>query len=140
MPTSARRPSQERSQGNKEARISAAERARRAFVDQRARETWVSFGSALIDDDESPPLDFGYPVEIVLMKPRVIEVPTGDDLTIDVIVNGGVARTLTVLDGEEYSEDANVLPLAAGLYATFKVTNAAGAERLGITIHYRLMS
>lgn len=108
-------------------------------IDSRRTPLLFSFAGPLEEDVESPPLRPIHPTQIDLIVPQVLVAPSGDDLIVDLKLNGTVVRTLTVLDGEFYVEDAVPFVVPMGYKLTATVTQASGAESLSIQLIPKLL-
>lgn len=118
-------------------KIGALERKLTAVIDERRLPGLFSF-SGVLDDAlgvESPPWRPVHSVKINLLVPQVLVAPSGGNLTIDFTLYGpltGVVRTVTVLDGTFYTEDAVPFIIPQGGSMTATITASFGASDLAI--------
>lgn len=132
--------------GSLEKRIGILERRLSQVIDARRTPLLFSF-SGLVSDNigvESPALPPIHPTEIDLIMPVVRVAPSGADITIDLTLYGpttGVVRTLTIVDGTSYSQDAVpfIIPMGGLLTATITAADSGTAMDLSIALIPKLL-
>lgn len=115
-------------------RLGKLERQLQAVTDSRRTPLLFSFAGTVPVGVPSPPLRPIHPTQINLVVPQVTFPPSGGDLTIDLYLNLVNIRTLTVPDGQTYSEDAVPFVIPAGGSLVAIVTAANGAGDLSISL------
>lgn len=142
MPTDRLVPDPHRALAKLQARVAKLEKHLSQIIDSRRTPGVFSFSGALAVGVESPKWRPTFPTQVDLMVPELLVAPSGGDVTIDLTLYGpttGVVRTLTIVDGSLYSEDAVpfVIPIGGSLTAT--VTDANGAESLSIALGHHFL-
>lgn len=116
-------------------RVGILERKLTQVIESRIMPTPLSFSGPVPENVESPAWRPVHPVSINLLVADVLVAPSGGDMTIDFTLYGpstGVVRTVTVLDGTFYTEDATPFVIPQGGRLTATVTAAFGAADLAI--------
>lgn len=132
MPGQQQDPEIERMVASLDKRLRRLELKYLPVIDARHVPVLFSFAGPLVDDAESPAFEPIVPLELVLLRPRVLTAPSGGDLTIDLKLSGAFVRTLTISDGDFYVDDAEPLTVPAGDWLTATTTGTFGAADLAI--------